>query len=40
VLEADYAYDRALITWRKLFQALAEEGTLPARSRILEEEPS
>ncbi|TAA55817.1 glycosyltransferase family 4 protein [Shinella sp. JR1-6] len=40
VLEADYAYDRALITWRKLFHALAEEGTLPARSRILEEEPS
>lgn len=40
LLETDYAYDRALVSWRTLFHALAEDDALPARSRILEEEPS
>lgn len=40
VLEADYAYERALASWRGLFRALAGDDPLPARSRLLEQEPS
>lgn len=40
VLEADYAYDRALASWRTLLHMLAEDDALSARTHILEEEPS
>ncbi|MGJ7037907.1 glycosyltransferase involved in cell wall biosynthesis [Shinella sp. BE166] len=40
VLEADYAYDRALATWRVLLRDLAEAAPAPARAVLLEQETS
>lgn len=40
VLEADYAYDRALVSWRSLFHSLAGDAPIPVRPRLLEQEPS
>lgn len=40
VLEADYAYERALVRWRSLFRTLSGDSPLPVPSRILEGEPS
>ncbi|WP_439628102.1 glycosyltransferase family 4 protein [Shinella sp.] len=40
VLEADYAYDRALATWRGLLRDLAEAAPVPARAVLLEQETS
>jgi colanic acid biosynthesis glycosyl transferase WcaI len=40
VLEADYAYDRALATWRVLLRDLAEAASAPARAVLLEQETS
>ena len=40
VLEADYAYERALASWRSLFLALSGGEPLPVRPRLVEQEPS
>ena len=40
VLEADYAYDRALVTWSALLAEIAEKETVPAGAIVLEHRPS
>jgi colanic acid biosynthesis glycosyl transferase WcaI len=40
VLEADYAYDRALATWRVLLRDLAEAEPAPAHAILVEQETS
>lgn len=40
VLEADYAYDRALVTWNALLRDLAEVERVPVGAVVLEQEPS
>lgn len=40
VLEADYAYERALLSWRSLFLTLSGGEPLPVRPRLAEQEPS
>jgi hypothetical protein len=40
VLEAGYAYDRALTTWSTLLAELAERDRVPSGAVLLEQRPS